>query len=269
MASPRLHHGQSLSVASVREGDMVPVGGKNMLNNKLDLHVNADFSKMEAFFDDASKMRRGIDHEKLGQWLESAGIDAAPKTFAAMWAFQNAVEKHYPHISKNARQQRMDSYRDATPDLSDIVTNGRAQCAEISLMAHHFLNREDIQSTFFVGAVAWSHDAEFPGSHAYLVLRKQDGGGMVFDPANPVKTSAGKMPGFCNITAPQLAAWDDAKDHRNSYMALTCAISKKDYAYGVSTGANIYPERDFVRPDGTTALPAVKPPAVRTAPPIR
>ena len=155
--------------------------------------------------------------------------------------------KHYPDISANASTDRRSFYSEGRkPKLSEVVSGKSAECAEIALLAHEWLNRQGIPNQYFSGNVMWNKEWEFSEPHSFILI-PQEHGAIIFDPSNPTSTTAGNMPSVYKIDSiEQIHAWEAARTKQNAFLVLQNEISKKDAVYGVSSGTNVDPDRHFI-----------------------
>lgn len=241
--------GANYSVEDICDGDKVPVGGTNMLGGPANVSVEADFGNLAPMFEQLQQARVKIKPDGLAAWLTETNINVEPDLFAAAYVFQRVLAKYYPDISANADTDRMAFYKAGKqPKLSEIVGAKSAECAEIALLAHAWLNRQGVPNQYFSGHVMFDRNFEFAGAHSFIVIPRQDST-LIFDPANATETPAGGMPSLYRVTSPdQLRDWEQARDKQSAFLVLTNEISGAEALFGVSTETSIDPQRHFFEP---------------------
>ena len=119
---------------------------------------------------------------------------------------------------------------------------GIAECAEISALAQGFLQQAGVNSTYFSGDVLWESDDEFSGEHSFIVI-EHDGEQYIFDPANPVDTTAGNFPSVYIVDKDFL---QEMRKGDKKFIKAENLLSKKDAYFGVNNGTNVDSKRHFV-----------------------
>ena len=260
MKSKVEYMGPNYSVEDIANGDVIPVGG-HILNDELYLMLVVDTDEFQDFFDKCTSAYEKLDRAGLSKWLTDLGIadKIETDTFATLYVFQTLLHKTYPEISSN-RQARMSMYSqgDAHPKLSEVIQNNAAECTEISLLAHGFLNHIGIDNAYMSGAMLWKPEHEFSEQHSYIFMPTETGM-MAFDPANPVDTNVGFLPSLYKTKGNDFSNWAKiANSQRNAFLILENLLSKVERGYGISSGANIVPERDFTNRKAPAKPPSRK-----------
>jgi hypothetical protein len=233
--------GHSFKIKEVNNGDIVPAGGGSFINEKLDTFVQADFDTFDEFIRNNIETSDAIDLEALGERLSNAGITIEPATFAKLHTFTKLLGKQFPNADGAAERRRQLYNRPETPQLSEIMSQGVQECAEIALLAQGVLQREDIESEYTTGAVLWDRDQEFSEAHSFIVL-KSERGTYIFDPTNPTHTNAGLVPSIYEVPGD---LWGKIGADRKAFVTARNVLSHREAYFGVNNGTNVGPENIF------------------------
>ena len=191
--------GRSLKISSIEDGDAIPVGG-SMFSNEVDTMMVCDFGKLAEFYEKVDGVVEQLTdktrQEKLKLWLEKNDTNIDPELFTQLTAFNQVYKHEFVKEKGEVEKQRRDLYladneKEAT--LSEILQKSSPKCAEIAALAQHFLQKEDIPSTYINGDVLRDEEIEFSSDHSYLII-EDDGKQYIYDPSNPLPSESGPMP---------------------------------------------------------------------------
>jgi hypothetical protein len=237
--------GHCFEIARFDNGDIIPVGGENIISQEMNIGIVGDFESFKQFYADTHDLTRSYNPDKLKEYLSANGIDIDEKLFATLFAFTKKYEEKYPanpEAAKTRRETLFDSTKNEKTRLSDILGANSAECAEIAALAQGFLQQEGVSSSYFSGDILWKKDEEFSEEHSFIVIR----GGektYIYDPANPTNTTAGSFPSLYTTEA------DFDKEmarKQKKFVTAKNIINKNEICYGVNDGTNIIQEKHIV-----------------------
>lgn len=236
----------SCRIDDIKNNDEILIGGS--YPGKLDLTVTADIDKFEDFFQIVEKNADNITKsEKTKLWLNNMapGFDMA--IFAHMSAFDNVLRIKYPNLSSNLSKRKSFYNPGQSKLLSQAVEEGVCMCAEISVLAQVYLQRQGLKTKYFGGELLRSDQDEFGEPHSFIELKieKED---YFYDPASPTPSSGIYIPKISSVEAtPTQKKQFENKIHtennrRNcAFLAAKDIITKSTWYYGCGDGGNIFP----------------------------
>jgi|GEM_PF-6569787 hypothetical protein len=193
-------------ISKIGNGDLIPVGGKNMFNRVLDKEITCDLenNKLVLFLNEAHEFAQQRNLPKIREWLDTGGWDINEGLFATLFTFNKLYAKRYP-TDPNGSEIREGMYRNEKAiTLSSIFERNVAECAEIAALAQVFLQNEGITSVYVGGSVLWELDLDpesfsYPEPHAFLIIHKE-GHTYIYDPSNPINfEKVGYLPAIYEI----------------------------------------------------------------------
>ena len=239
MNEVKQYYGPCYSVGAIDEAEIVPIGGKNVLSNDLNVGVVADFSSFETLFSTAREIHGSFNYVKAERSLADHNIDVPAQDFLPLLAFTKALDRIYPERSRHTNR-RHDLYFDGeAPKLSTVLKQDAAMCSEVALLAHKYLVDRGSNAKFVAGSVLWSRDDEFPEQHSFVAIERETDV-LLYDPSNPT----GGNPTVYKAAKENFARMESSK--QPCFLIVTNAITKIEAGYGVSTGVNVVPERHFI-----------------------
>ncbi len=228
----------------IEDGDILPVGGHNHLSGKLDIEIMVNTKDFEQFVDETYELFNGYNLSALRKSLDRYEIDISEKTYAMLIAFTKNFEKQYSDALTAEEQERLGCYKEKNyrPKLSDLFDRRLVMCAEIATLAQIYLQKGNISSTYFHGAVLWNINDEFSDTHSFIIIR--EGGKLyIYDPANPIEnTGSGTLPALYTVEA------DFDKEMAKGeikFVTAENALTKKKVYFGNDDG-NVIPEKHIV-----------------------
>ena len=233
-------------IDDIKNNDNILIGGS--IFGKFDLSVTADLDKFEDFFQTVEKNADNYaKNEKMKLWLNNVapGFDAT--IFAHMYAFDNILRIKYPNLSSNVSKRKSFYNPEQSKPLSLAVEEGVCQCAEISILAQAYLQRQGFKTKYFGGELLRSDQEEFGEPHSFIEFKteKKD---YFYDPANPIPSSGSYLPRISSIEAtPTQKKQFENKIHTESnrrncaFLETTDIMTKSTWYYGCGDGANIFP----------------------------
>lgn len=240
---PKQLFGHCFEISKLKEGDSIPVGGKNILSDEVNIRVTADFENLRQFLSEAHELAGKYDLLKLNEWLKSQEIDVDPKLFSVLFAFTKVFEEKYPdNPQKGPLRRELYHRRDKEAKLSDFFNANIAECAEVAALAQAYLQQEGIVSSYLSGEVLWRKDYEFSEPHSYIIIHQQDRA-YLFDPANPVKTTSGQFP---SIYTTEADFDEEIAKRRKVFVTAKNILSKNEAFYGVNDGTNVIAEEHII-----------------------
>jgi hypothetical protein len=247
MAKLTSYFGSCFAADHISAGEQIAVGGSNLLNGKMDLCVNADFEKFDGFFEKSKNIQDQMKAkaDEIQKWLEDSNIPLDAETFIPFYANQFALNTMYPDISKNRGARSALYEAGKVPNLSEVINNGSAECAEIALLTHKNLEHMGVENQYFYGAVLWNVDWEFADQHSFILVPHEKEL-LFYDPANPTDSSIGTMPSLHRASDAQVQKWQAQGAQKKGFLVLENMISGKKAAYGIDNHTNIDPARDFI-----------------------
>ena len=187
----------------------------------------------------------------MKQWLNNIAPEFDTTIFAHMYAFDNVLRIKYPNLSSNVSQRRNFYDAEQSKLLSQAVENGVCQCAEISVLAQAYLQRQGFKTKYFGGELLRSDQEEFGEPHSFIEIKteKED---YFYDPANPLLFSGRYLPRMSSVEAtPAQKKQFENKIHTESkkrncaFLAAKDIITKSTWYYGCGDGCNIFPSFIF------------------------
>lgn len=235
--------GHCFEIQKIEEGDQIPVGGENFLSDEVDFKVVADFENFKQIFLETHELANRQNLPKLKEYLNSQGMEIDEKLFANLYAFTKEIEKKYPdNPNKSTTRLKLYGEKGKEVKLSDIFSSNSAECAEIAALAQGYLQQEDVSSTYFSGEVLWDRDFEYSEAHSFIVIRQKDKV-YIYDPTNPINTTAGKNP---SIYTTEANFDEEMAKGQKRFVTVRNIISKKEAFYGVNNGTNVIVEKHII-----------------------
>jgi len=241
--------GRSLKISKIEDGDAIPVGG-NRLSNEVDTMMECDFGELDEFY---KKVEEGVEQltdevrlDKLKQWLEANNTNINPELFAKLAAFNQVYEREIKQEKDENEEQRRDLYLSddkKEANLSEILQKSSPKCAEIAALAQHFLQKENIPSTYINGDILRDEAIEFSTDHSYLII-EDDGKKYIYDPSNPLSSDSGPMP---SVFSTEANFKEKITKGEKCLVRAENILTDKEVYYGVNDGTNIIPERDLIQ----------------------
>ena len=164
-----------------------------------------------------------------------------------MYAFDNVLRTKYPNLSSNISKRKSFYDPEQSKPLSQAVEEGVCQCAEISILAQAYMQRQGFKTKYFGGELLHSAQEEFGEPHSFIELRikKED---YFYDPANPILSSGIYLPRISSVEAtPAQKRQFENKIHTESnkrncaFLEAKDILTKSAWYYGCGDGANIFP----------------------------
>ena len=235
--------GHCFALKEIEQGDKLPVGGDSIFSGEANIETICDLEQFADFFSQTAELADGYDLPNLKKWLNNQGFEFDEALFAKLYAFSVQMEKSFP-ASEGVEDKRKEYYHEKKHDarLSEVLTGGFAQCAEIAAVAQGYLQQSRVDATYFSGDVVWSGEHEFSGEHSFLVI-EHAGKQYIFDPTNPVDTTAGNFPSIYILDKDFL---QEMKQGTKKFVKAKNLLSKKDAYFGVNNGTNVDAKRHFV-----------------------
>ncbi len=232
--------------ADIKPGDKIPIGGS--FPGQYDLFVTVDFDKFSKFFDTVKKNAINLqNNQSMKKWLDDRQINFKFETFAHLYAFDNVLRKMYPNITSNTDTRKKFYNPNKTAYLSDAVSAGICQCAEIAILTQIYLQQQNFDTKFFSGEILQSDGQEFGEPHSFIIL-KQNTEQYIYDPANPLRTNQEIcIPRIQFINANNLKRFYEvinkpiSNNSRNcAYVETVCPFNNQKLYYGVGDGMNVF-----------------------------
>ena len=139
----------------------------------------------------------------MKKWLNGVAPDFDVKTFAHMYAFDNLLRKIYPDLSANVSKRQGYYDTESNKKLSQSFNDGVCQCAEISILAQAYFQRQGFDTKYFGGELLRSEDEEFGEVHSFIFIRT-DKDDYFYDTANPMHYNGMFLPRISSIEATQV-----------------------------------------------------------------
>ena len=233
-------------IDNIQNNDKILIGGSFM--GKFDLSVTADLDKFEDFFHTVEQNAANFTkNENMQQWLNKMAPEFDPTIFAHIYAFDNILRIKYPNLSSNISERKNFYDVDQNKTLSQAVEEGVCQCAEISILAQAYLQRQGLKTKYFGGELLRSDKEEFGETHSFIEL-KTDKEDYFYDPANPMTSFGRYLPRISSIEATkvQKKQFEDKihtenKKRNCAFLEAKNIITKSSWYYGCGDGANIFP----------------------------
>lgn len=233
-------------IDDIKNNDEILIGGSCF--GAFNLKVCADIDNFEKFFSSVEKNALTLaDNKEMERWLHNAAPDFDVKLFAHMFAFDNVLRKMYPELSAHVKQRNEFYDVEKSKALSQAFDAGVCACAEISILAQAYFQRQGIQTKYFGGELLRSPDEEFGEAHSFITVQT-DRGEYIYDPANPLSSSGAYMPRISSleVTSAQRKQFENKihteSNRRNcAFMEAKNLLTKSSWYYGCGDGANIFP----------------------------
>ena len=233
-------------IDDIRNNDKILIGGSYY--GKLDLKVCSDTDNFEKFFLTVEKNALTFANNKeIEKWLHTYAPDFDAKLFAHMFAFDNVLRKMYPNLSANISKRKNFYDTEGSKTLSQSFEAGVCQCAEISILAQAYFQRQGIKTKYFGGELLRSPNEEFGEAHSFLTINT-DKEEYIYDPANPLLNSGTYMPRISSIeiTPIQKKQFENkihTKNNRRNcaFMEAKDILTKTSWYYGCGDGGKIFP----------------------------
>lgn len=187
----------------------------------------------------------------MKKWLNNIAPDFDVKLFVHLYAFDNILRKIYPTMSSNISQRQNFYDADGSKKLSQSFSEGVCQCAEISVLAQTYLQRQGFETKYFGGELLRKPTEEFGEPHSFISI-KTDKDEYFYDPANPTINSGMLLPRISTIEAtPAQKKQFENKIHttnqrRNcAFLEAKDIFTKTSWYYGCGDGFNIFPSFIF------------------------
>ena len=224
-------------ISNIKNNDRVLIGGSFF--GKLDLAVIADTDNFAKLFQTAAKNAQIFtNNDGMQKWLNSLAPDFNIKTFAHLCAFDNVLRKMYPELSAHPDKRKI-FYDGSEKTLSEAVTAGVCQCAEIAILAQAYLQQQGIESKYFGGELLRSANDEFGEPHSFISL-KTSGQDYIYDPANPLPSKGLYLPRIATIEAtPLQQAQFEAKIHSGGSKRNCAFLETKDILADIMVAATV------------------------------
>lgn len=235
--------GHCFEIAKFDEGDNIPVGGESIFSSEANITVKGDFENFKQFLTETHELAGKYELAKLKEWLTSQGIEIGEKLFATLFAFTKKFEEQYPdNPERSEARRKLYNEKGNAMKLSDIFGANSAECAEIAALAQVYLQQEGVPSTYFSGDALWNRDDEFSEEHSFIVIRQGDKV-YLYDPTNPVNTTAGKFP---SIYTTEAKFDEEMSKPQKRFVTAKNLVSKKEAFFGTNNGTNVWAEKDVV-----------------------
>ena len=240
----------SCRIDNIQNNDKILIGGS--FYGKLDLAVTTDTENFEHFFKTVELNAKNFENnDSMKKWLNNIAPNFDAKLFAHLYAFDNILRKMYPDMSSNVSKRQSFYDTDGSKKLSQSFSEGVCQCAEISVLAQTYLQRQGFESKYFGGELLRKPTEEFGEPHSFISI-KTDKDEYFYDPANPTISSGMLLPRISTIEAtPTQNKQFESKIHTTSERR-TCAFleardifTKSSWYYGCGDGFNIFPSFIF------------------------
>lgn len=248
-------------INDIQHNDKILIGGS--FPGKLNLAVTADVESFELFFQTVKKNALNFEkNEGMKEWLHQIAPDFDFKLFAHMYAFDNVLRKMYPDLSSNI-SKRPDFYdTKGSKTLSQALKSGVCQCAEISILAQTYFQKQEFETKYFGGELLRSQNDEFGEAHSFIYI-KTEKDDYFYDPANPILNQGVYLPRISSIEATQIQKEHfenkiHTKNNRRNcaFLEAKNILTKSSWYYGCGDGANIFPS--FIISKNTTQVPVIK-----------
>ena len=233
-------------ISNIQNNDKILIGG--YFNGKLDLGVMADIDSFEDLFQKVEKNAINFENnESMKKWLNSVAPNFDVRVFAHMYAFDNVLRMVYPDLSSNVSKRRGYYNIEGDKKLSQAFNDGVCECAEISILAQAYFQKQGFDTKYFGGELLRSQDEEFGEAHSFISIRT-DKDDYFYDPANPIPYNGMFLPRISSIEATQAQKQQfENKIHTQSerrncaFLEAKNILTKTSWYYGCGDGANIFP----------------------------
>ena len=233
-------------VDDIKNNDKILIGGSFF--GKFDLKVCADTDNFEKFFVTVEKNALNFaNNKKMEKWLHTYAPEFDTKLFAHMFAFDNVLRKIYPNMSSNISQRQNFYDAKGSKTLSQAFDAGICKCAEISILAQAYFQRQGINTKYFGGELLRSSNEEFGEAHSFITVNT-DQEEYIYDPANPILSSGAYMPRISTleVTPAQRQQFENkihTQDNKRNcaFMEAKDILTQSNWYYGCGDGANIFP----------------------------
>lgn len=234
-------------IDDIQNQDKILIGGS--FYGKMDLAVTADLEQFEDFFQKVEINAQKVqENEAMKNWINQVAPNLDSTLFAHMWAFDNTLRKMYPNLSTNIDKRQNYYDEEGTKKLSQSVSDGVCMCAEISILAQAYFQKQNIPTKISGGELLHSQDEEFGEAHYYISLQDKKGEDYIYDPANPLLYSNTYLPRISTleVTPAQKKQFENkihsqGKGRACAFMEAKDVITKTSWYYGFGDGANIFP----------------------------
>ena len=153
----------------------------------------------------------------------------------------------YPDLSSNISKRQGYYDTDGSKKLSQSFSDGVCQCAEISILAQTYFQRQGFETKYFGGELLCSPNEEFGEAHSFISL-KTDKDDYFYDPANPIPYNGMFLPRISSIEATKAQKQQfENKIHTQSerrncaFLEAKNILTKTSWYYGCGDGCNIFP----------------------------
>lgn len=247
------------SIASdIQDGDRIPATF-SIVTDASSAALRTDFAAMDELFGKFARNLVKGDTPALQEWISSLQTKIDPALFARAFIVQKGLDTFQDRIATDL-DAREDFYRQGDATLSQAFAQGHLACVELALIAARALEMHGgkvmlVSGQYVRDEVAPDQEA-YGEAHAFLVIEPDDPKLplVIYDPANPVNTTEGRMPATFAVERDMFAAWRQAADTRQAYMPLRETLSGKLSYYGTSTMDTIFwPDRHVIQ---TASQPA-------------
>ena len=140
-------------IDDIQNQDKILIGGS--FYGKMDLAVTADLEQFEDFFQKVEINAQKVqENEAMKNWINQVAPNLDSNLFAHMWAFDNTLRKMYPNLSTNIDKRQKYYDEEGTKKLSQSVSDGVCMCAEISILAQAYFQKQNIPTKISGGELS-------------------------------------------------------------------------------------------------------------------
>ncbi len=203
----------------IENEEVFPVGGTFRGQNNI--YMIADFDSFDSLFDSIKKNAEGLmKNEPVKSWYNGVKSDLDFPLFCHMMAFNNVVNKVYPDIIDSRKHLEFYDVQEAKK-LSDVVAHKSCACAEFSVLAQEYFQRQNISTRYVSGEVVKNNDLEDFEAHSFIVLSDKDKK-YIYDPVNMMRFANGSI-------LPRISQVVDSED--KFYVATKNIFNKAKWFY--------------------------------------
>lgn len=185
----------------ITEADRIPAARHNFFSDEYVIHIVPDLENLTQFLTAAHKKMDGCNIAGLETWLESASIAVDAQLYAAATIFTQelyATFRSQPKPNREIERRTLFEKVKNTPkgevQLSEMLTNNLAQCAEVAALAQVFFQERGINAKYIAAVKADMPTPDAPAlpiDHAFLTIEKE-GITFIFDANNPLVDQNGR-----------------------------------------------------------------------------
>lgn len=174
----------------IKTGENLPIGG-SLLSRKHKLWMVVDGDSFDSLFESIEKNQKDLKENKTWKaWFNSLGTGIDYDLFCHMFIFNLVMNHRYPDATKNMGE-RVDFYREGPKRLSDTLAENKFACAEYSVLAQLYFQRQGIPTRFVETELGRGDPNDLDVEDHSFIVFQHNGKNFVYDPSNPLKTKAG------------------------------------------------------------------------------